>query len=436
MGVFFCISLIKHKMKVTLFFVLIAAIAVLGQGDFDLVERIVLDDFTNGANTHGISVTLSADIGVNDPDRTETEMFDAGSGCTGLLGCERDMSLTIFIGLQGRTFSSDIFTTPATYYFDGEWAVSNPKNSESEFILQYDGRDNTFSLDTNGLGNVDLTDNGLVTRIRLSAVTDLDTAYNIIAYSPNGQSCTASIDVLTAGNAYDYDYNDSFVFFNFDNLAGGCDKTNIGAVEVELFSNDALDAILRQIAFVGNPDPSNSQTPTPSRTRSPAPTGTGTGTPTPTRTPTRTPSPSGPCVIVCDCPSFTCQIAYDRDDDQNTISYSVSRFVFDDDDSVTYVYVDDDANPDDDGIVYVYVDDDDGISTGFTTLFSTGFTTLFSTGFSSFTSLFSTGFTSAFSSFTSFTSFDGRSFSFGSSSSDASTVAASFVMMAVLAVLA
>merc|ERR1712169_143095 len=209
MGVFFlCISLIKHKMKVTLFFVLIAAIAVLGQGDFDLVERIVLDDFTNGANTHGISITLSADLGVNDPDRTETAMFDAGSGCTGLLGCERDMSLTIFIGLQGRTFSSDIFTTPATYYFDGEWAVSNPKNSESEFILQYDGRDNTFSLDTNGLGNVDLTDNGLVTRIRLSAVTDLDTAYN-------------------------YDYNDSFVFFDFDNLAGGCDKTNIGAVEVE-----------------------------------------------------------------------------------------------------------------------------------------------------------------------------------------------------------
>merc|ERR1711862_474681 len=239
MGFFFLwISLIKHKMKVTLFFVLIAAIAVLGQGDFDLVERIVLDDFTNGANTHGISITLSADLGVNDPDRTETEMFDAGSGCTGLLGCERDMSLTIFIGLQGRTFSSDIFTTPATYYFDGEWAVSNPKNSESEFILQYDGRDNSFSLDTNGLGNVDLTDNGL------------DTAYNIIAYSPNGQSCTASIDVLTAGNAYAYDYNDSFVFFNFDNLAGGCDKTNIGAVEVELFSNDALDAILDKLLLL------------------------------------------------------------------------------------------------------------------------------------------------------------------------------------------
>merc|ERR1739848_402312 len=260
-------------------------------------------------------------------------------------------------------------------YFDGEWAVSNPKNSESEFILQYDGRDNTFSLDTNGLGNVDLTDNGLVTRIRLSAVTDLDTAYNIIAYSPNGQSCTASIDVLTAGNAYDYDYNDSFVFFDFDNLAGGCDKTNIGAVEVELFSNDALDAIVRQIAFVGNPDPSNSQTPTPSRTRSPAPTGTGTGTPTPTRTPTRTPSPSGPCIVFCDCPSFTCQLASD-------------------DDQIIYVYV--------------YVDDD-------------------GTSFTSFTSFF-TSFTSFFTRFTSFSSYTSFFNNFSNESSDASTMTASAIV--------
>merc|ERR1711904_216104 len=393
MGVcfFLCISLIKHKMKVTLFFVLIAAIAVLGQGDFDLVERIVLDDFTNGANTHGISITLSADLGVNDPDRTETAMFDAGSGCTGLLGCERDMSLTIFIGLQGRTFSSDIFTTPATYYFDGEWAVSNPKNSESEFILQYDG-----------LGNIDLTDNGLVTRIRLSAVTDLDTAYNIIAYSPNGQSCTASIDVLTAGNAYDYDYNDSFVFFNFDNLAGGCDKTNIGAVEVELFSNDALDAILRQIAFVGNPDPSDSQTPTPSRTRSPAPTASN----TPSRTPTRTPTRSGPCIVFCDCPSFTCQLAYDVDDDFQTVSYGLTTYyVYDDDEEgyVYYVYVDDDNNPDDDQIIYVYVYvDDDG------------------TSFTSFTSFFT-----RFTSFSSYTSFFNN---FSNESSDASTMTASAIV--------
>merc|ERR1712063_133714 len=233
----------------------------------------------------------------------------------------------------------------------------------------------------------------------------------------NGQSCTASIDVLTAGNAYDYDYNDSFVFFNFDNLAGGCDKTNIGAVEVELFSNDALDAILRQIAFVGNPDPSNSQTPTPSRTRSPAPTGTGTGTPTPTRTPTRTPSPSGPCIVFCDCPSFTCQLAYDVDDDFQTISYgNPIDYVYDDDEEgyVYYVYVDDDNNPDDDQIIYVYVYvDDDGTS--------------FTSFFTSFTSFF-TSFTSFFTTFTSFSSYTSFFNNFSNESSDASTMTASAIV--------
>merc|ERR1712039_277089 len=100
-------------------------------------------------------------------------------------------------------------------------------------------------------------------------------------------SCTASIDVLTAGNAYDYDYNDSF------------------------------DAILRQIAFVGNPDPSDSQTPTPSRTRSPAPTASN----TPSRTPTPTPSSSIECSLICNCPVFTCHIVYDDDDDEEDLFY-------------------------------------------------------------------------------------------------------------------
>merc|ERR1711862_695565 len=146
MGVFFlCISLINHKMKVTLFFVLIAALAVLGQGDFDLVERIVLDDFTNGAILtvfllhYLLILVLMIQIELKLKCLMQVQDVLVFSDVNVIC-------LTIFIGLQGRTFSSDIFTTPATYYFDGEWAVSNPKNSESEFILQYDGRDNSFSL--------------------------------------------------------------------------------------------------------------------------------------------------------------------------------------------------------------------------------------------------------------------------------------------------
>merc|ERR1719198_467155 len=92
-----------------------------------------------------------------------------------------------------------------------------------------------------------------------------------------------------------------FVFFDFNNLSGGCDKTNIGAIEIELFSNDALDAILRQIAFVGNPEPTASNTPS--------------------RTPTPTPSSSIECSLICNCPVFTCHIVYDDDDDEEDLFY-------------------------------------------------------------------------------------------------------------------
>merc|ERR1712217_795312 len=92
-----------------------------------------------------------------------------------------------------------------------------------------------------------------------------------------------------------------------------------------------------------------------------------------TRTPTRTWATSGPCIFVCECPSFTCQLAFDQDDDYNTLSYSTAQFVFDDSDDSSFIYVGD--GDDDQTTIFVYVDDDDGISTGFSTFFSTGFST-------------------------------------------------------------
>merc|ERR1711862_136815 len=110
-----------------------------------------------------VSITLSSDVTATDPDVVDDSSFDAGAGCSGLAGCERDMSLTIILGLQGRSYS-----------FDAEWAISNPKNSESETLLQYDGRDDSIDLDISGLNGLDLTGNGAVELLRISAVSDLD----------------------------------------------------------------------------------------------------------------------------------------------------------------------------------------------------------------------------------------------------------------------
>merc|ERR1712137_738195 len=376
----------SSTMKVAFVLVLLVALVSSQQ-----IERLLIDNFAVGANQQSVEVTLTATISTSDPPQSGEASFSSAGCGDELLGCGRDMQMLVTSGLAQRDFKSDIFVSEVPQFpqFVGEWSVQNPKTSSSVCTLQYDGIDNSFNLNINGLGGIDITDGGLSTDFVFTVTTDLQITYTIELYDTTGSVCRA--DLFVPVTPQNYDIDDIAVDISLNSFSG-CDKTSIGAIQFLLPSDDAVDAIVRRVSIIGDPDPTQSNTPTPTRTRSPAPTGTGTPTPTPTRTPTRTPSPSGPCVIVCDCPSFTCQIAYDRDDD--------------------------------------------GISTGFTTLFSTGFTTLFSTSFSTgFTSLFSTGFTSAFSSFTSFTSFDG-SFSFGSSSSDASTVAASFVMMAVLAVLA
>merc|ERR1711907_663508 len=158
--------------------------------------------------------------------------------------------------------------------------------------------------------------------------------------------CSFTLNVPATPGSYDYD--DTIFEISLSAFSGSCDLSNVGAIEIDIPSFDAVDAIVRTIDIIGPPDPSPTRTPTP------GPSSSNTPTPTPTRTPSRTPSPSGPCIVFCECPSFTCQLAYDLDDDVNTISLGYSS---------VFVYDDDDANPDDDQIIYIYVDDDDDVST-------------------------------------------------------------------------
>merc|ERR1712054_162286 len=129
---------------------------------------------------------------------------------------------------------------------------------------------------------------------------------------------------------------------------------------------------------------------------------------------------SGPCIVFCDCPSFTCQLAYDVDDDFQTVSYGLTTYYVYDDDEEGYVYY----VSDDDQIIYVYVYvDDDGTSfTSFTSFF-TSFTSFFTSSTSFFTS-----FTSFFTTFTSFSSYTSFFNNFSNESSDASTMTASAIV--------
>merc|ERR1712054_214625 len=112
-----------------------------------------------------------------------------------------------------------------------------------------------------------------------------------------------------------------------------CDFTNIGALEILIVMDDNIDVLIEEFSTWG---------------------------------PVRT--------CVCNCPTFTCALLLDLDDDVFTY-YRTSQFgVF---------------NPTTDfSTIYTTVD-----TNSFTTILTNSFTTLFSTGFTTFTSFFSTGFT-------------------------------------------
>merc|ERR1719359_198229 len=421
-------------MKFAFVFALLFAVAF---GQFQ--QLIIIDDFTVGANDQKAQVNIDSQNDFNGPGTlTATDTITDLTQCDRLLGCSRDMQMSVSQGFASRTFTSEILRIPPGGVFEAEWVVANPKNSQSVATLQYDGDDGAFNIPPtlSGLNSFDIEDNGQGEDLVFFVITDLVTNYAVKLYDSNGQVCQDDIAVQPTPD--NYAYADTQIDIPLSQFTG-CDKSDIGAIEFLLPSTDAVDAIVKRISVFGTPptnSPTPSRTPTPTPTRTPAPTATS----TPSRSNTPTPSRSGPCIFVCECPSFTCRLVYT--DNYYFPSYSVGDFVYDDSDSsadVIYVPVP----------VPVPVDDDDGISTDFSsftslfTTFSTGFTTFFSTGFSSFTSLFTTftslytsgffsTFTSLFSSFTSFfTSF--TSFN-GSTTSDASAVVASLALVVIMAI--
>mgnify|MGYP005993650551 CR=1 FL=1 len=263
-------------MKVAFVFVLIVAFVSTQQ-----VERILIDNFSVGAGSQVIDITLSETLEEGQQSINNTDSL-AEQGCGGeLLGCGRDMQLEVFSGLNGRNFASAIFNSsiPAFPQFVGEWAVENPKTSSSKATLQYDGTDDSFNLDLNGLGGLDLTEGGLATDMVLAVYTDLSFVYIIQIYDTTGGLCEANLTV--PATPVDYDLDDMLVEIPLSEFSG-CDLENVGAMQFVLSSDDAIDALLRRISIDGLPDPSQSLTPTP----------TPTPTLTPSLTPTLTSSPS------------------------------------------------------------------------------------------------------------------------------------------------
>jgi len=303
-------------MKATLFFVLLVAFAF-AQRDPNDVERLIIDDFSLGHGEHNVIIVSNNEIIDGDTPIVQEDSFNAGSGCSVILGCIRDMQMTVFASPPGRTFTSQIFAPQSGAIFPGEWAVSNPKGGKSTAVLQYDGSSG-FSDPPAEVFSVDLNIGRSDAYFFFSVLADLDINYFIDIYD-DVNVCTLTLPVSgIEGARGEYAYSDTFFFIDIQDFTNaGCDTTDISGVELELPSFDAVDAIVRRISIYTPPDPTPSQSPSPSRTRTPAPT----ASQTPSVTPTRTPSRSTECSLFCTCPVFSCHLVYNFDDDDFLFYY-------------------------------------------------------------------------------------------------------------------
>merc|ERR1712137_1169624 len=242
MGVFH----LSSTMKVAFVLVLLVALVSSQQ-----IERLLIDNFAVGANQQSVEVTLTATISTSDPPQSGEASFSSAGCGDELLGC-------------GRDFKSDIFVSEVPQFpqFVGEWSVQNPKTSSSVCTLQYDGIDNSFNLHTNGLGGIDITDGGLSTDFVFTVTTDLEITYTIELHDTTGSVCRA--DLFVPVTPQNYDIDDIAVDISLNSFSG-CDKTSIGAIQFLLPSDDAVDAIVRRVSIIGDPDPTQSNTPTPTR---------------------------------------------------------------------------------------------------------------------------------------------------------------------------
>lgn len=134
----------------------------------------------------------------------------------------------------------------------GQVQVSNTVNTNIDVALTWDGGDNQASVDTGGLGGLDLidgTNTGILVDINFADL-GVDMAFNI--WDTSGNQATVS-------RSFSSQVQDEQVFFAYGDLVGNSvDLTSVGAIQLLVSGPTAYDVDFNLLQSI-NPDqpPSN-----------------------------------------------------------------------------------------------------------------------------------------------------------------------------------
>lgn len=171
--------------------------------------------------------------------------------------------------------------TDEEHVSNGHWVGDG--SGEGSFAMQYDGADETETLDTKGLGSVDFTiDSGIALELMIYVTWGSHVSAQVFT---NGGSKSCNITVELTDNI-----NDSFPYYMPFSEMPSCDFTQVSALQITYpFPIDMRTDYVGVVRNGSIPTP----TPTPTATPSPSPTFVPSSTPTrtymlPTVGPTQT----------------------------------------------------------------------------------------------------------------------------------------------------
>lgn len=180
-----------------------------------------LRSFDNFMSAQGVNTVLTGSgVGGSDLQWTWSSLSDDT-----IPGGERDLAIVVTSGQENRAISAGV--TDQAYFFQ-----STP-DVVGYGLLQYDGRDHFTQLDgptLTGLGNMDITMNNLADSMQFMLKSSVEGSVVFLSFyfydSTGALSAQEYVSpVSNSGNEHLYN-------IMFDELVGGADLTNLGALEI------------------------------------------------------------------------------------------------------------------------------------------------------------------------------------------------------------
>ncbi len=160
------------------------------------------------------------------------------------IGGERDLYANL-------TSASGMISLNANAFNQRLLEFSSTALGRGQRIVTWDGIDGSSNLNANGLGGLDLANNGGNTALRVSIGADLAggrATFRIYSGAGNMSSATVDIPVTGGGGTVEV----LIPFSNFQIASGsGANLSNVGAMQLEITSDTAVDGQISAIAAVG-----------------------------------------------------------------------------------------------------------------------------------------------------------------------------------------